>query len=334
MYRHTDGHGKVHGGPMYFITRGMGERWKPLAILFSLAGMIGVLPLFQVNQLTQAVRDIIFDVKPGSVFQTNLVTGLIIAGLSSLVIFGGIRRIGSVAGKIVPFMVILYFASALLIILNNYHRILPALDLIFSDAFSGNAVLGGALGQLIITGIKRGTFSNEAGLGTAAMAHGAARTKEPVREGLVAMLEPLVDTVIVCTLTALVVIITGVWKNPAINGITMTHAAFESSIPVAGSYLLLVCVFMFAITTLFAYPYYGAKCFGFVFGDKNRKYYNFLYLAMVLFSSIVSIQSVINLVDGIFAVMAIPTMIAGLWLAPEVMKETKRYFASVHKGRR
>ncbi len=203
------------------------------------------------------------------------------------------------------------------------------MKLIFIDAFTGKAVLGGTLGQLIILGIKRGTFSNEAGLGTSAMAHGAARTREPVREGLVAMFEPLMDTVVVCSMTAIAVVITGVWKNPGITGITMTNAAFISAMPRFGSYLLLTCVFLFSMTTLFAYPYYGAKCFGFVFGEKKRSYYNFFYLAAILFASVASINSVINLIDGIYALMAIPTMVSSILLSPKVVKEMKRYFAQL-----
>ncbi|HLF33750.1 MAG TPA: sodium:alanine symporter family protein [Cyclobacteriaceae bacterium] len=332
MYRWKDKDGNIHGGPMYFITDGLGKKWKPLAILFSLAGMIGVLPLFQVNQLTQAIREIIF---PGKVLYSangiNLLTGAVIVIFSSLVIFGGVRRIGSVAGKIVPAMTLLYFLSAIIILIDKRDLVLPSLLLIFRDAFTGNAVLGGSLGQVIIIGVRRGTFSHEAGIGTSAMAHGAARTREPAREGLVAMIEPIVDTVIVCTLTALVVIVTGVWKDQSINGITMTNAAFESVLPGVGRYILMTCVFLFAFTTLFAYPYYGSKCFGYVFGESKRKYYNYIYLGMVLLACVVSIHSVINLVDGIFALMAIPTMTAGLLLSGKVMRETKRYFGLMKK---
>ena len=330
MYRWTDRKGNIHGGPMYFIVSGLGKNWRPLAIFFSLAGMIGVLPLFQVNQLTQAIREIIIGAEETSAGNAiNITTGVVIAILSAIIIFGGIRRIGNFASRIVPVMVILYFIGVLYIILKNYSMILPSIRLIFSDAFSGKAMLGGALGQLIILGIKRGTFSNESGLGTSPMAHGAARTKEPVREGLVAMFEPIMDTVIVCTLTALAVIITGVWKNPDLQGITITNAAFSKSMPGFGSYLLLTCVFMFSMTTLFSYPYYGAKCFGFVFGEERRSYYNYFYLGAVLFAAVASINAVINLIDGIYAMMAIPTMVSALLLSPKVMKEARRYFGKL-----
>ncbi len=332
MYRYTDGRGNVHGGPMYFIVSGLGKKWKPLAVFFSVAGMVGVLPLFQVNQLTQAIREII--IGPSATFSgrsINITTGILICAIASVIIFGGIKRIGNYASRIVPLMVICYFAGVLFIIIKNTELVIPSFKLIFSDAFTGKAVFGGALGQLIVLGIKRGTFSNEAGLGTSAMAHGAARTREPVREGLVAMLEPLMDTVVVCTMTALAVVITGVWKQPGITGITMTNAAFVSAMQGSGSYLLMICVFLFSMTTLFAYPYYGAKCFGFVFGENRRAYYNYFYLAAILFASVASINSVINLIDGTYALMAIPTMISALLLSPRVVKEMKRYFFQIRE---
>jgi alanine or glycine:cation symporter, AGCS family len=191
MYRSKDKNGKIHGGPMYVIMEGLGKKWKPLAIMFSLSGMIGVLPVFQVNQYTQAVRDIVLpDLGIQGSFTTNLITAFIIILLSILVIFGGIKRIGKVAGSLVPFMTILYSGAVMYILFNHASDIIPTFQLIFSDAFTGKSVAGGTLGSLIILGVKRGTFSSEAGLGTAPMAHGAAKTSEPIRQGLVAMLGP------------------------------------------------------------------------------------------------------------------------------------------------
>jgi len=330
MYRRKDENNELQGGPMYVITEGLGKNWKPLAIFFSLAGMIGVLPLFQVNQFTQAIRDI-FLIPAGvsNIMGINIVMGLSLAAISALVIFGGIKRIGKVVGKLVPVMIVIYFLVVILILILNTADILPAFQSIFADAFTGNALLGGALGQLIITGVRRGTFSNEAGIGTAPMAHSAAKTNEPIREGLVAMLGPAIDTLIVCTLTALALIITGVWINPETDGITLTAIAFEKALPGAGTYILMVCVLFFALTTLFAFPYYGTKCFAFVFGAKYKKLYNYIYLIGIFVSAVASLNVLISFVDGVYALMAIPTMISTLLLAPRVRKEFKKYFKKI-----
>jgi AGCS family alanine or glycine:cation symporter len=327
MYRGHDDMGNLQGGPMYVIVEGMGSGWKPLAIFFSIAGMVGVLPVFQANQYTQAVRDILL---PGmglqGSFLSDLITALVIVSLASLVIFGGIKRIGKVASKLVPLMTVLYIGSVLFILLAHYDLIIPAFQLIFTDAFSGKAVLGGAVGQLIITGIKRGTFSNEAGLGTAPMAHGAAKTSEPIREGLVAMLGPVVDTILICTMTALALIVTGVWKHSEADGITLTAEAFAEGIPVFGHFVLMLCITIFALTTIFAFPYYGTKCFGFVFGARKQHWYNYFYIASIIAGSVATLDIIINLIDGVYALMAIPTMISSLWLAPRVRKAAKDYF--------
>ena len=328
MYRGRDSRGELQGGPMYVITEGMGSAWRPLAAWFCMAGMIGVLPLFQVNQYVQALREIGFGMPakaPATVI--NLGIGLCIAAISSLVIFGGIRRIGKVAGSIVPIMSALYIACVLVILFRLSDRILPAFALIFKDAFSGEAMLGGALGSLIILGVKRGTFSNEAGLGTAAMAHGAAKTDEPIREGLVSMLGPMIDTLLICTMTALLIIVTGIWESGEMSGVSLTAAAFETGMPGYGSWLLLLCITFFAMSTLFAYPYYGAKCMGFIVGARYSPVYNYLYVVSILIGATASLEIVINVIDGFYAMMAIPTMISGIWLAPAVKREAVRYFS-------
>ncbi len=330
MYRSKDKNGKIEGGPMYVIMEGLGRKWKPLAIMFSLSGMIGVLPVFQVNQYTQAVRDIVLpDLGIQGSFSTNLITAFIIIILSTLVIFGGIKRIGKVAGSLVPFMTILYSGAVMYILFNHASDIIPSFQLIFSDAFTGKSVAGGTLGSLIILGVKRGTFSSEAGLGTAPMAHGAAKTSEPIRQGLVAMLGPLVDTLIICTMTALALIITGVWKESSNNGVTLTAEAFELGIPGFGHYILTICITVFSLTTLFAYPYYGTKCFAFVFGQKYERFYNYLYITTILVGALASLAIVMNLIDGVFALMAVPNMIAGILLAPRVREASLKYFAKL-----
>ncbi len=332
MYRGKDDKGDLQGGPMYVIVEGLGKKWKPLAIFFCLSGMIGVLPIFQANQYTQAIRDIVLaDLGIAGSFTTNFITALVIIFISSLVIFGGIKRIGKVAGSLVPLMTLLYVGSVLFIIFSSPEKILPSVHLIFTDAFSGNAVMGGTLGSLIILGVKRGTFSNEAGLGTAPMAHGAAKTHEPIREGLVAMLGPVIDTIIVCTMTALALIITGAWESSDHNGVSLTAEAFSIGIPGVGKYILALCITIFSMTTLFAMPYYGAKCAAFVFGTKSVSYYNYFYIGSIILGATASLNIVINLADGAYAMMAIPTMISTILLAPRVRKASIGYFEQLKK---
>jgi AGCS family alanine or glycine:cation symporter len=198
--------------------------------------------------------------------------------------------------------------------------------LIIEDAFTGLAAAGGAIGTVIATGVRRGAFSNEAGIGTEAMAHGAAKTSEPVREGLVAMMGPVIDTLIICTATALVILMTDVWQTTNLDGVTMTNAAFESALPGIGSWLLIVCVFFFSITTIFSYSYYGAKCLGFLIGAERKHYYNYVIIVMIVVASMLSLDAMVGLVDGMFALMAIPTMTSTILLAPRVMEAARKYF--------
>lgn len=331
MYRGQDSNGELQGGPMYFITEGLGKKWKFLAILFSVFGMFGALPVVNVNQLKQAINDIIL-IPNGvevSLF-TNLIIAIVLVIITSIVILGGLKRISTIASKMVPSMVILYFILVLIILGLNYTEVPKYLILICTDAFDanyikGDAVFGGMLGALVLLGIKRGAFSNEAGIGTAPMAHGAAKTDEPVREGLVAMLGPVIDTLVVCTLTALAILVTGVWETSSDNGVTLTASAFEDAMPGYGKYLLMVCVFIFSISSLFSYAYYGTKCMSFLIGADKKHYYNYLYILSVILAATTSFSTMINLIDGIFAFMAIPTMVATLILAPKVVKETREY---------
>jgi len=333
LYRGKDSRGDIQGGPMYFIMEGLGKQWKPLAVIFSLAGLIGALPAFNVNQLTQAVRDILLT--PNGIqtgMTTDLITGALLAVFAAVVILGGLKRISKTAAKLVPFMVVLYFLSVAAILLVNFKALPTYVALIFTDAFSaanykGDPMLGGVIGALIVTGIKRGAFSNEAGIGTAPMAHGAAKTSEPVREGLVAMLGPFIDTIIVCTLTALAILVTDVWQTTGSNGVTLTANAFDAALPGIGPYLLLLCIAVFSISSLLSYSYYGTKCMSFLFGADNKHFYNYFYLLSILAGATLSLDIVINIIDGSFAIMAIPTMVATILLAPKVMNSCKRYFS-------
>ena len=340
LFRGKDSEGNIQGGPMYFIVEGLGKKWKPLAVFFSISGLIGALPVFNVNQLTQAINDILL--KPNgwySEFQSDLTIGIILATITAIVILGGLSRISKTAEKLVPSMVGLYFILVMIILGIHIDTVPHYLKLIFTDAFTasfidGESFLGGMVGALILLGIKRGAFSNEAGIGTAPMAHGAAKTNEPVREGLVAMLGPAIDTLIVCTLTALAILVTGVWESSGSNGVTLTATAFETALPGYGKYGLMICIAVFSISSLFSYSYYGSKCFSFLFGAKHKGVYTYFYIASIILGATASLSMMINLIDSFFAFMAIPTMLATILLAPRVVKETKIYFEKLRNSRR
>lgn len=331
MFRGKDSAGEVQGGPMYFIMEGLGKAWKPLAVFFSICGLIGALPVFNVNQLKQAINYILLEPNGiGESDTSNFVIGLILVAITAIVILGGLNRISKTAEKLVPSMVLLYFVLVLIILGVYIDEVPKYLGLMFTDAFAadnfkGDSFLGGALGGLILLGVRRGAFSNEAGIGTAPMAHGASKTNEPVREGLVAMLGPAIDTLVVCTLTALAILVTGVWETSEANGVSLTAAAFNDAIPVYGNYLLLICIATFSISSLFTYSYYGTKCMSFLFGAHNKHYYNYFYIASILLGAMTPLSMMLNLIDGTFALMAIPTMTATILLAPKVVKEIKSY---------
>ncbi len=336
MYRGKDTNGDIQGGTMYMIMEGLGKKWKPLAMLFAIAGLFGPLPIFQANQVTQIVRDVILVpnglTDPANSFNTDLISGVVILAIVSLVIFGGIKRIGKVASRMVPAMVILYVSCVLVILAVHIGDIGHYLWLIVTDAFKGEyfnteAAGGGVLGALIVHGVKRAAFSNEAGIGTATLAHGAAKTKEPVREGLVAMMGPFIDTLVVCTMTALAILVTGVWQSGEYNGITLTANAFQESLGPIGVYLLLFSVLVFAFSSLFTYSYYSTKCLGFLIGADKQKYFNYFYAAAIIFGSVATINAVLNFTDGMFALMAIPTMTVAILLSPKVMAAARDYFA-------
>ena len=333
MYRGRDSAGDIQGGPMYVIREGLGRKWISLAYLFAFAGLFGPLPIFQANQLTQILRDVIYIpngwASAGAHFGADLATGLFLVLLVSIVIFGGIKRIGKVASRMVPSMVVIYVGCVLVILGVHYQEIPHYLWLIVTDAFTGKAVMGGAVGSLIVTGVQRAAFSNEAGIGTEALAHGAAKTKEPVREGLVAMMGPAIDTLIVCTMTALAILVTGVWQSTEANGVTLTLNAFEEALPGAGTYLLLISVATFSVSSMLTYSYYGTKCFGFMAGAERMEWYNYIYVGSIVFGAVASLDAVINLIDGMFATMAIPTMISSLILAPRVMEAAREYFGKI-----
>ncbi|MEZ6017889.1 MAG: amino acid carrier protein [Planctomycetota bacterium] len=338
MYRGRDSLGQLQGGPMYVITEGLGPRWRPLAVWFSLAGLFGCLPIFNANQLTRAIADIA--VAPGAperAASAHPWIGAALALLTAVVIFGGLVRIGRVVSLLVPFMVVVYFVLVTGILVEHA-RALPGLfGAIVQDAFHpthyrGEAMFGGALGGLIVLGARRASFSNEAGLGTAAMAHGAARTDEPVHEGLVAMLGPIIDTLFVCTLTALALLATGVHETVQGSGVALTLAAFQEVYPRFGGELLLVCIACFSLSSLFTYAYFGGKCFGFVFGAQRAGLYRWLYIASIGAGAVASLDTTISFIDLMFALMAIPTILSAVLLSNAVMRETRRYWDARRAG--
>ena len=338
LFRGKDSNGDIQGGPMYFITEGLGKKWKPLAIFFSLSGLIGALPVFNVNQLTQAINDILL--KPAGLytgFGSNLVIGFCLVIITAVVILGGLSRISKTASKLVPSMVVMYFIMVIIILVVHIDVVPKYFGMIFTDAFSasffeGDSFLGGVVGGLILLGIRRGAFSNEAGIGTAPMAHGAAKTNEPVREGLVAMLGPAIDTLIICTLTALAILVTGVWQSSDANGVSLTATAFGEAIPGFGKYGLLVCIAVFSISSLFSYSYYGTKCMSFIFGANYKGWYNYFYIISIILGATTSLSLMINLIDTFFAFMALPTMLATIILAPKVVREAKIYFKKMKEN--
>ncbi|MEN8138414.1 MAG: alanine/glycine:cation symporter family protein [Bacteroidota bacterium] len=333
MFRGKDDKGELQGGPMYVISEGLGKNWRWMGILFSIFAMVGLTPMFNVNQLTQVINtSILQNIGIQESFYVNLSIGIILAILVLVIALGGIKRIAKTASMLVPVMVVFYFIAVLYILSINYQSIIPTFELIITDAFSANSVLGGSVGALIILGTRRGAFSNEAGIGTAAMAHGAAKTNEPIREGLVSMLIPVFDTLIVCTLTALAILVAGVWIDPSETGVHLTMMSFETVIPGYGTYILASAIFVFSFTTLFSFPYYGKKSFEYIFGSKYSWIYTVLYVLSIPVASVVSLKVVLGLIDSAYALMAFPTMISGIILAPKVKKAAKVYFAKYKKN--
>jgi len=328
MYKGKDSNGELQGGPMYMITEGLGKKWKPMAVFFSIFGLIGTLCLMQANQLTEAITTTFLE--PAGINNTlslRFIIGVLICVSVSVVVLGGIKRISKVSARLVPFMVALYFLIVAYIILTHLSAVPGVFAAIFKGAFEFEAGLGGLAGSAIVIGARRAAFVNEAGIGTASMMHGASKNKQPVREGLVAMIAPSIDSGLVCTLTALGILINGNYNLPEMKGIAIALSSFEASIPGIGHYLLMVVVFIFAFSTMFSYSYYGVKCTNFLFGAKRAHYYNYFFLLMLIVGAMIPLDAVIGLIDSAYALMAIPTMITLIILSPKVKREMKKYFA-------
>ena len=335
MYRTEDADGKLHAGPMHVIVEGMGKRWYPLAALFAVACLIGALPIFQANQFVQLLREVIAIPAGWATeerhFTFDLIASSIVAILVALVVAGRIERIGRLTVRLVPTMVVLYFMMTATVLYTYAADIPMTLWLIVTDAFTGHAAAGGSIGAVILIGVRRGAFSNEAGIGTESMAHGTAKTAQPIREGTVAMIGPVIDTLVVCTCTALIILLTGVWQTDAgYEGVTMTARAIEKVFPATGIYLLLIMVGMLSFSTMVTMWFYGVKCMGFLFGVERQYYYSPIYLALLVVGAVVSMDVVNGLILGAYATMAIPTMISALYLSPKVNEAAKAYFRALN----
>ncbi len=324
-YRVHDKNGFMAGGPMYYIERGLGIKW--LAKLFALFGVmvaffgIGTFP--QVNAITHAMQDT-FNIPV-------LVTAIIVTLLVGLIILGGVKRIATASSVIVPFMAILYVTTSLVIILLNIEKVPDAISLIIYSAFDPQAALGGAVGftvmKAIQSGVARGIFSNESGLGSAPIAAAAAQTREPVRQGLISMTGTFLDTIIVCTMTGIVLVLTGAWNNPELAGATVTNYAFAQGLGTSiGTTIVTVGLLFFAFTTILGWCYYGERCFVYLVGIRGVKLYRLAYIVLVGVGSFLHLNLIWIIADIVNGLMAFPNLIALIGLRKVVIEETKDYF--------
>ena len=352
LYRDVDDKGHVLGGPFYYIEKGMGKSWKWLAKCFAvfgaLAGLLGIGTITQINGITSAAQTFFDPNKSGALFTigsgdsqvvitvTTVVVGLLVTVCAALVVIGGIQRIAKVSEIIVPFMAIIYVACGILILVCNVSTIPNALYQIVVGAFKPEAVAGGIVGITIKTamqkGVARGIFSNEAGLGSAPIAAAAAQTKEPVRQGLVTMTGTFIDTIIICTMTGLSIVITGAWQPElGLEGAGITIYAFQNALPFpekVGAFLLMLCLMFFAFTTILGWDYFAERCLEYLSGGKMGpvKVYRWLYIAAVFVGPYLTVKAVWTIADIFNGLMAIPNIIALLALSGVVAKETKSYF--------
>jgi len=317
-YREVDDRGDHVGGPMYFIKNGLGQNWAWLGFLFALFGAIaafGIGNMVQSNSIANALSE--------SYGMPKVLTGLILALLVGAVILGGIRRIARVAGRLVPFMAAFYVLVGIVIIAMNISSVPAAFAEIFSQAFTGTAAAGGFMG-MVIKGVARGVFSNEAGLGSAPIAHAAAKTSDPVKQGTIAMLGTFIDTLVVCTITGLVIVISGLWSDGA-TGAALTSRAFELNLPSIGGHSVSIGLTLFAFTTMLGWAFYGEKCLEYLLGTRVIQPYRYLWVAAVFTGTVLKLEFVWLFADTLNAMMAIPNLIGLLLLSPVVFKVTREY---------
>ena len=340
MYRQVNADGHVSGGPMYYLENGLREKGlyhagRALAVLFALltiGGSLGGGNMFQANQ----TLEILGTVSPA--FKTyNWVVGIGLAAVVAVVIIGGIRRIGRVTSRIVPFMCVLYVITSLIIIVSHIAEVPAMLAMIISQAFNPNAVYGGFLG-VMVTGIRRAAFSNEAGLGSAAFAHAAAKTDEPAREGIVAMIGPFIDTIVICLMTGLVCLITGIYNAPEFQGqqgtavgVRMTAAAWDSFFSGA-RYILAVAVVFFAYSTMIAWSYYGERAWEYLFGTRSTLVYRVIFVWFVFMGSVAALGNILDFSDMMILGMAFPNIIGGVILSPKIKAVLEDYWKRLKSG--
>ena len=320
-FRERNSKNNIVGGPMYYIKNGLDKKYHFLAYLFAAFGMVAAFGIgngVQVNSVSQVIN-IEFGV-------SQSIIGFIIAVLVAFVILGGIKSIGNVASKLVPIMSILYVLGGLIIIIDNYFLIPKIFFLIINSAFTETAATGGFAGASISMavrfGVSRGVFSNEAGLGSSPIAHAAAQTNNPAKQGSISMLEPLIDTLIVCSITAFVVLISGEWLS-GINGAALTMSAFNQGLPIFGKYIVVFGLILFAFSTIIGWSYYGEKCAEFIFGEKVIPIYRLLWIIIIPFGAIIKLNLVWLIADIMNGLMAIPNLIALILLSPLVFSKTR-----------
>ena len=342
MYKGRDDKGAPQGGPMHIIEQGMGKKWKPLARFFAIAGLFGTMCIMNANQLTEAFMST-FTTPEGiagsqllsavggfagldNIKTFRLLFGIAVAAVVAVVILGGIKRIARVASVLVPFMGGLYFLMVLYIIITNISGVPAVFKSIFTEAFNLRAGLG-ALAGIAIIGARRAALVNDAGIGTASIMHGASNNDKPVREGLIAMLGPSIDSGLVCTLTAIAILLCGNIDVDGVKGLEVAMDAFRKAIPY-GDILLMCIVVCFAMSSMFSYSFYGTTCSNYLFGTKRGKLYAWVFLASLVIFAVVPLETAVGACDLFYALMAIPTMIAVLYLSPRVRRATKEYFGN------
>ncbi len=344
-YRYTSDSGHVHGGPMFVLrnafrenllthlpeTFGLGKFFGGLAWIYAffvILSSFGAGNMFQSNQMASIIET--------STGMPTWLSGLIFAGLAFVVLIGGIKRIAQVTEKLVPAMVVLYVGGALVVVFANLESVPSMFGMIFAGAFGGTAAVGGFAGvvvkEVIVQGIRRASFSSEAGMGSSAMAHAAAKST-PIQEGVVALLEPFIDTIVVCTITALALLSSGVWSDGDVAGVDLTARAFASVMGAPGTWIVTIAVTMFAFSTLISWSYYGEQGVTYVFGEKGIKPYRYIFVVFVFLGAIAKLSVVLNLSDAVYGLLAIPNIIACFLLMPVVKKILTEYKADLKSGK-
>ena len=332
-YRVTNSKGEMSGGPMYYIENGLGKKWKWLAFLFAFFGVMasfGIGSTVQANSVAQAVHS--------SFGIDTWITGVVLTLITAFVVLGGIQSISRVSSVVVPFMAVLYIVGGLVVVAMHFDLLLPALKVIMHDAFTGQAVAGGVVGTVIRYGVARGVFSNEAGMGSAPIAAAAAKTDHPVRQALVSMTGTFLDTIIVCSITGIVLVMGilqsngGAFAIPDLKGAALTTATFDAMLSGYGGWVVTIGLIFFAYSTTLGWCYYGEKCATYVFGDKSVPMYRVIYVATVMLGTVLSMDMVWAAADTFNGLMAVPNLIALLLLSKVIVQETRDFKAKRASG--